>query len=341
MVKQFLLFLASTTSLWTHKAPLVFAPECDRLQSHLANACCGNRFLFMTNMTGGHVRDDLRFLFQLTLPILWTTGKPVIQVDTTCSQQLSYQDKLCLHGGHDKVVQDLNLIRGFLQGGMGDITHYQDWTVRSDHHHKKLLKKMTEHISFMEALRHKTQHDPTKIDDYYIGHPVKFMPYEEQMTRNDSISGKIYACSSHFLWVEQEETSPVLLDYIRSVENPIGLCVSETFRHSQLVNTIKSINPNNTHGKITLLVRKMSKISLSELIDCIQKEKLHIVWCCGVEEDTKFLINFLRVHQKKKTNVGGLFLRNHKDALDVLRILSRHWKKKPSTRTPSWNRFSL
>ena len=334
MMKQILFFL--TTASWTHKAPLVFAPECDRLQSQLGNACCGNRFLLMTNLTGNQVRDDLRLLLQLTLPITWITGKPVIQLDTTSSQQLSSKETLCHGGGHDKVVQDLNLVRGFLQGGMGDISHYEDWTVRSDRHHKKLLSRIGDHVSFMEALQ-KEAREPVRLDNFYTGHEVGFLPYEEQMTRNDSMSGKVYGCSSHFLWVGLDDDQ--MVDYLCEVENPVGLVVTETFSRQKVLETIKKLNPINKHGKMTLLVQKMPQRTLARLVDCVCQEGMHVVWCC--DDDAKFLVDFLHMHNKKKTNVGGLFLRNHQNALKVLRVLSRHWKKKPSTPTPSWNRFSL
>lgn len=336
MMKQIFLFLTTMAS-WSHKAPLVFAPECDRLQSQLGNACCGNRFLLMTNLTGNSVRDDLRLMLQLTLPITWITGKPVIQVDTTSSQQLSNQETLCSGGGHDKVVQDLNLVRGFLQGGMGDISHYEDWTVRSDMHHQKLLDRIGDHVSFMEALED-DRREPVRIDNFYTGHQLRFLPYEEQMTRNDSMSGKVYGCSSHFLWVGQEDAT--MVDYLCGVENPIGVVVTET-QQRRVVETIRKLNPLNKHGRVTLLVSKMPVTRLERLVDCVCADGMHVVWCCGVEEDTKFLIDFLRVHQKKKTNVGGVFIHNHQHTLKVLRVLSQHWKKKPSTRTPSWNRFSL
>ena len=332
MIKQFLLFL--TTASWIRKAPLVFAPECDRLQSQLAKSCCGNRFLLMTNLTGNHVRDDLRFLLQLTLPIIWITGKPVVQVDSTLCQPLFSEGALC-GGGHDKVVQDLNLVRGFLQGGMGDISHFEDWTIRFDRHYKKILDRIGDHVSFMEALQQQPR-DPIRIDNYYTGHQVGFLPYEEQMTRNDSMSGRIYGCSSHFLWVEQEDEK--MVDYLCGVENPVGVMVAEKSSPQRVVEIIKKLNPLNQHGRLTLLVQKMPVGALERLVDCVCQEGMHVVWCCG-EED--FLTDFLRVHHKKKTNVGGVFIRNHQNAFKVLRVLSRHWKKKPSTSKPSWNRFSL
>lgn len=359
-VSVFFLILGNVVSYqwqsYIRKTPIVFASECEILKTQLADISYGNRFLFMTDMSvDSHmnkepieIRDNLRFLLQLSLLLQYSITKPIIQLDTTYSQYLSDENKL-RYSSHDEVVQSLNLVRAFLQGGMGDISHYQDWIVVENKLFQKRSYQMEDCLRFMETF---SIRQPLTIDNYYIGHELGVLPYEKQMTRNDSVSYKTYACSSHFLWIK-DLPDPLTMDYLCTIENPLGIIVDDHTPIVQLIDVIKKLNPHNQAGKLTLLIQmRLLKTHLPPLIDLIQKEKQHVSWCChpmGSSLCSTYtnLHQFLNIHQKKQTHIGGIFLsmKNYKkeDLLQLVQYFSHFLKTTKTTphRKNTWNRFSL
>lgn len=353
MIVGFLFFILLLTKggafplTWTKKTPIVFAPECDHLKTQLAETCYGNRFLLMTDMTTNlhrvrepaEIRDNLRFILQLSLLMMYSTGMPVVQLDTTCTQYLSDKDHLEA-GGHDKVVQALNLVRAFFQGGIGDVSHYEDWVVVRNRPYNKSISHIGRCINLIDTLGIR---QPMGIENYHVGHACNILPYEEQMTRNDSISGKTYACSSHFLWVED----PAEAVHLCGVENPVGVVATDHTPHGHIMDAIERLNPQNHPGKLTLIIRMHSvKKNLPPLIDMVKKKNYHVVWCCdAVGGDPKTnLHHFLRAHQKKGTVAGGVYIRERSiNTLDLIQFLSLYMEKtiKKPRKKEAWNRFSM
>lgn len=335
----FCLWGKAISFLWAHKAPIVFATECDHLKTHLAEASSGNRFLLMTDFATHkakepiEVRDNLRFILQLSLLLMHSSCMPIVQLDTTYAQCLSQQDP-----DHDGVVQTLNLLRGFLQGGMGDICHYDDWVVEHNRNYNQSLSQIEQSVRFMDTFEVR---NPLKIDDYYVGHLMNSIPYETQMTRNDSVSNRTYACSSHFLWVEDPNDAI----HLCGVENPVGLLATDNTSYTDLLRSIERLNPLNHPGKITLIIRMRSIwANLPPLIDQIQKKKYNVLWCCDPMGIPSSLYHFLRLHQEKGTVAGGIWVVGRSvQTLDLVQCLSCFMKKNKLSRKKhtTWNRFSL
>jgi 3-deoxy-7-phosphoheptulonate synthase len=329
---------------WTHKAPIVFAAECDSLKTQLAEASHGRRFLYMTNLaTDAHtakepaqIRDNLRFLLQMSFLFRFSTGKPVIPLDTTYAQYLSDENKL-RYNSHDDVVQCLNLVRGFLHGGMGDLSHFEDWTVVENYQYKRSHEQMGDCIRFIETF---SPRHPMRMDDYFIGHAGHMAEYEKQMTRNDSTSNRTFACSSHFLWVE-DLPNPLIIGHLRTVENPIGVVATDATPPDLLLDAIEKLNPINEHGKITVLVRmRCIKSKLPRLMDLVEKKKRNVLWCCDPMNRAN-LHRFLRIHQKRGSVPGGVWIKGRD--LETVQFVAHFLRSttQPTPRQSQWNRFSL
>jgi 3-deoxy-7-phosphoheptulonate synthase len=341
---KLLIFFCLFGNVASYIAPIVFANECNHLKTQIAEASHGDKFLLMTNLaTDTHtrkepteIRDNLRFILQLSLLFRFSTGIPIIQLDTTYTQYLSDENKL-RYSSHNDVVQALNLVRGFIQGGIGDIVHYEDWVVSENKQYKQVLSRIDECIRFINTFHIRRQ---LSIDNYYVGHAASIISYEKEMTRNDSVSKKMYDCSSHFLWIENLP-DPLMIEHLSCVENPVGIVVKDTTPHNLVLEAIEKLNPQNEPGRITIIVRMRSlRSNLSLLIDKIQTKKYNILWCC----DPSCLVNmhrFLRIHHKKQTIPGGIFI-NSRD-LDPIQYLSYYLKttSTPIKKDSKWNRFSL
>lgn len=348
--------LAYPLPVWNRKTPIVFATECENLKTQLAEISCGNRFLLMTDMSSDshmtktpmELRDNLRFLLQLSFLVQYSSGKPITQLDTTFTQYLSDENRL-RYSSHDEVVQGLNLVRAFLQGGMGDISHYPDWILAENRLYQKRSREMEKCIRFLKTFPIR---QPLTIDNYHVGHALGVLPYEKQMTRNDSISGKMYACSSHFLWVK--DADPLSLEYLSSIENPLGIVVHDHTSIDQLLENIQRLNPSRQAGKITFLLEmNLIQSKLPPLLDRIQKEEIPVSWCCHPIGSSLCSIHanlhhFLSIFQRRQLPVGGIFLSmkqySKQDILSILLDISNFLQASSSStlpNNPTWNRFSL
>lgn len=336
----FFLFLSwarAFSYMWTNKAPVVFAPECVSLKKQLAEASHGHRFLLMTDMGDTvkepvQVRDNLRFLLQMSLLLRFCAGKPIIPVDITYTKYLSEEDRLMSHS-HDDIVQCLNLVRGFFQGGMGDLCHFEDWVVEENKEYRSIINQIGVCVRFLETF---SPCPSLRMDQYFIGHAGRVEDYERQMTRTDSSTNQSFLCSSHFLWVDD----PLHIDHFRGVGNPLGIVATDHTPPGLLMSAMETLNPENEEGKITVIVRMRNiKSKLPRLMDALEKTKPHVLWCC---EPTcrSDIYNFLRIHQKRQSVAGGVWVKGRN--LDTVQQLVRVLERTPTAPRPTgWNRFSL
>ena len=345
MLFLFMFLLSADCFLMNYKAPIVFASECDHLKTQLAEASFGNKFVLLTDLATDHhtakepvqVRDNLRFILQLSLLTRFYTRVPVVQLDTTYTQYLSDENKL-RYSAHDDVVQCLNLVRGFIQGGIGNINYYEDWNVVESKN-----KKYTQSVLFIQdclrfmdtfSIRH-----PLTIDNYYVGHAANIIPYEKNLTRNDSVSNNLYACSSHFLWLETLP-DPLMTNHLSQVQNPIGIVATDTISPSVICDTISLLNPQREPGKITIMVRmKWIHANLPTLIQKLGHHHHHnVVWCCD-PKNHKNLYDFLQILKKYNKTMGGLWVRGRD--LNTINFVSKYLYHYPKKNPDNWNKFSL
>ena len=93
------------------------------------------------------------------------------------------------------------------------------------------------------------------------------MPYEEALTRIDSISGKYYDCSAHMVWIGERtrQLDCAHVEFCRGVNNPIGIKVSDKCEPAQLVELVEKLNPTNVPGRIVIIVR----MGAEKVRDCL------------------------------------------------------------------------
>jgi 3-deoxy-7-phosphoheptulonate synthase len=66
-----------------------------------------------------------------------------------------------------------------------------------------------------------------------------------------------YDCSGHFLWVGERtrQLDGAHIEFMRGIANPIGVKVSHKMDPGQLVSLIAALNPENTPGRLAVIVR--------------------------------------------------------------------------------------
>lgn len=117
----------------------------------------------------------------------------------------------------------------------------------------------------------------------YTSHECLLLPYEKALTREDP-AGRYYNLSTDFPWLGvRTHDSFEHIHYLSTIENPVAIKVGPLVENDLLIENIKTLNPNNQFGKITLIIRYgtayIEKL-LPLLIARIQQEQLNVIWCC-------------------------------------------------------------
>lgn len=149
------------------------------------------------------------------------------------------------------------------------------WSTERDHY-----------VSFLEEL-YKTSHYLFKLEGIskplYTSHEALLLPYEEALTRKNSADNKWYNCSAHMVWVGERtrNISQAHIEYLRGIENPIGIKCGPAMNSSDLIQLITKINPNNESGKIILIIRMGAdtiKEKLPALLKAVKQKGLPVIW---------------------------------------------------------------
>jgi 3-deoxy-7-phosphoheptulonate synthase len=238
---------------------------------------------------------------------------------------------------YNQSASSLNLLRAFAQGGYANLKQIHQWNLNfaDDNIYKKKFEDMAsridECISFMEACGINDQNVRQMNEtDFYTSHEALLLPYEEALTRVDSTTGEWYDVSAHMLWVgdRTRQIDGAHIEFVRGIQNPIGLKVGPTTDINELIKIIEIVNPDNIAGRITLICRmgadKISSI-LPNIIKEIKKTDNKIVWACDPMHGntikassgykTRPLLNiiseiqqFFMIHRDEGTYPGGIHL---------------------------------
>jgi 3-deoxy-7-phosphoheptulonate synthase len=229
----------------------------------------------------------------------------------------------------------LNLLRAFAQGGYADLHRVHSWNQGfvanspQGERYRELADRLTETLDFMQACGLTSETTPQiRETEFFTSHEALLLPYEEAMTRIDSTSGDWYDCSSHMLWIGDRTRQPdgAHVEFLRGVENPIGLKCGPSLDPADLLRLIDLLNPDNIPGRLTLIARMGAdkvEAKLPALLRAVEREGRKVVWCCDpmhgntVTSSTGFktrafdrihaeVKGFFAVHQAEGTYAGGL-----------------------------------
>ena len=192
---------------------------------------------------------------------------------------------------YNQSASTLNLLRAFSQGGYANLNKIHQWNlnfVEGENANKfsEIADRIDECLGFMKACGI-NDGNARQINEteFFTSHEALLLDYEEALTRIDSTSGKWYDVSAHMLWVgdRTRQLDGAHIEFVRGIENPIGIKVGPTTNEEELVKILDCINPQNEAGKITLICRMgADKIDshLPKIIQKIIKEGKNVVWAC-------------------------------------------------------------
>jgi 3-deoxy-7-phosphoheptulonate synthase len=229
----------------------------------------------------------------------------------------------------------LNLLRAFAQGGYANLHQVHRWTHdfmgRSPWaaRYAEMADRIGEALEFMEACGINPETVPQlKGTDFYTSHEALLLPYEQALTRQDSLTGDWYDTSAHFLWIGDRTRfeGSAHVEFLRGIGNPIGMKCGPTLEPDELIRLLDTLNPARVPGRMTLITRYgHDKIEggLPRLVRAVKREGHPVVWSCDpmhgnvvkaangyktrpFDRILAEVRGFFAVHRTEGTHAGGI-----------------------------------
>jgi 3-deoxy-7-phosphoheptulonate synthase len=186
----------------------------------------------------------------------------------------------------------LNLLRAFSSGGYANLHQVHAWTHdfmgRSPwaKKFKDVADRIGEALAFMEACGITPETVPQiKGTSFYTSHEALLLPYEQALTRQDSLTGQWYDTSAHMVWIGDRTRFPgsAHVEFLRGIGNPIGIKCGPSLEPDALLAMLDTLNPGRIPGRMTLIARyghDKVEAGLPKLVRAVKREGHPVVWSC-------------------------------------------------------------
>lgn len=317
--------------------------------------------------SANNIRDTFKVLLQMAVVLTFAGGCPVVKVGRMAGQFAKPRsaDTEVLDGielpsyrgdiinGNDFTAESrtpdpermlmayhqsaatLNLVRAFATGGLADLHKVHQWNLNFveqsplGERYQHLANRIDETLAFMAACGLEISSVPQlKETAFYTSHEALLLPYEEALTRQDSLTGNWYDCSAHMLWIGDRTRQPdgAHVEFLRGVHNPIGIKAGPSTDPNELLRLLDILNPDNEAGRINVIVRMgADKVAdhLPGLLQAIKREGRKVLWSSdpmhgntvkassgfktrAVERILQEVKAFFQIHKAEGTYAGGV-----------------------------------
>jgi 3-deoxy-7-phosphoheptulonate synthase len=184
----------------------------------------------------------------------------------------------------------LNLLRAFAQGGLADLHEVNRWNMAFvennplKERYQDMSKRIQDALEFMNVIGINANSNATVHEtSLFTSHEALLLPYEQALTRNDTLTGDWYNCSAHMVWIGERtrQLDHAHIEFFRGIHNPIGVKVGPTMGEDELIELIDALNPDNAAGRLTLITRmgadKLEQ-NLPRLLRRVKQEGRKVVW---------------------------------------------------------------
>jgi 3-deoxy-7-phosphoheptulonate synthase len=231
----------------------------------------------------------------------------------------------------------LNLLRAFAQGGLADLHQVHEWNmsyIRSNPavaRYETMSHRIQDALNFMEVCGINSQTAPTlRETQLFTSHEALLLNYEEALSRTDSLTGKVYNCSAHFVWIGERtrQLDHAHIEFFKQIRNPIGVKIGPSISSDELLKLIDALNPDNTPGRLTLITRMGADVLLEKLPELVRSVKnggRSVVWSSDpmhgntvksnsgyktrkFDDIIRELRQFFEVHHAEGSHPGGIHL---------------------------------
>ncbi|MCB2060663.1 MAG: 3-deoxy-7-phosphoheptulonate synthase, partial [Novosphingobium sp.] len=191
---------------------------------------------------------------------------------------------------YGQAAATLNLLRAFAGGGYANLRQVHKWTL--DHigsspwgqKFAETADRISEALDFMAACGIDPETVPQlQGTSFYTSHEALLLPYEQALTRRDSLTGDWYDCSAHMLWIGDRTRfqGSAHVEFLRGVGNPIGMKCGPSLEPDALLRMLDTLNPAREAGRMTLISRfghEKVDDGLPKLVRAVKREGHPVVW---------------------------------------------------------------
>ncbi len=316
-----------------------------------------------------NIRDTFRVILQMAAVLTFASKLPVVKVGRMAGQfakprssntetqgdmtlpsyfgdnvngiefspESRRNDPVRMLRAYSQAAATLNLLRAFAGGGYANLREVHRWTLdfmgRSPwaDQYQTIADRIGEALDFMEACGVDIEDQPAlKTASFYTSHEALLLPYEEAMTRQDSLTGDWFDTSAHFLWIGDRTRfiDSAHVEFLRGVNNPIGVKCGPSLEPDALLAMLDELNPAREAGRITLISRfghDKVEAGLPPLVRAVKREGHPVVWSCDpmhgnvIKSDSGYktrpferilaeVRGFFGVHRAEGTHAGGIHL---------------------------------
>ena len=236
---------------------------------------------------------------------------------------------------YNQSAATLNLLRAFTTGGFADLNKVHVWNQKfiaqspQGKRYEEIANSIDDALIFMKAVGINSDNTSAlKLAEFFTSHEALLLGYEHALTRQDSLTGKWYNCSAHFLWIGDRTRQPngAHVEFLSGVDNPIGIKVGPTINEKELITLCEKLNPENEWGKLTLISRMGAdtvRSKLPPLIKTIKESGQNVLWVCDPMHGNTYktdngyktrhfdtileeLEHFFAIHRAEETIPGGV-----------------------------------
>src|SRR5690349_7931816 len=271
-----------------------------------------------------NIRDTFRVILQMAVVLTYASKLPVVKLGRMAGQfakprssPTEEQDGVSLPSYRGDIINDiafdaagrapdpsrmikaysqsaatLNLLRAFAQGGYANLHQVHAWTLdfmgRSPWaaQYQAVADRIGDALDFMAACGINPETVPQlKGTQFYTSHEALLLPYEQALTRQDSLTGDWYDTSAHFLWIGDRTRfeGSAHVEFLRGIGNPIGMKCGPSLEPDALLRMLDALNPARVPGRMTLITRyghDKIEAGLPKLVRAVLREGHPVVWSC-------------------------------------------------------------
>lgn len=315
------------------------------------------------------IRDKLKVILQMAAVLTYSAGVPIVKIGRIAGQfakprssDLEKRGDTELPSFRGHIVNDiafdpdsrvpaadrllrayqqsastLNLIRALTKGGYADLQQVHVWNQQfvasspEGRRYETIANEIDRALRFMEACGISPSSDPRMSEvDLYTSHEALILPYEEALTRRDSLTDGWYDCSAHMLWIGERtrQLDHAHVEFFRGIGNPIGCKIGPSTEPDYVLELCERLNPDRISGRLTLISRmgaERVREALPPLLSAVKDAGHPVIWMCDPMHGNTFsssvgyktrhfedilteVAGFFAAHEQVGTWPGGIHL---------------------------------
>jgi len=268
------------------------------------------------------ITRKLKILLQMSVVLLHGLKKPVIRVGRIAGQYAkprsadtetrdgvtlpSYRGDLVNHAefsaaarepdpelllrGYERAALTLNFVRALVDGGFADLHHPEYWNLDFLKHAKlkdayqRIVDSIRDSLDFYETISGSPVHEAGQVR-FYASHEGLHLLYEQSQTRYLRRRERWYNLSTHLPWIGMRTAQPggAHVEFFRGIANPIAVKVGDGMDAVTLGELVRTLNPDNEPGRLTLVHRfgaARIESALPAMIRAVRGSGRHVLWVC-------------------------------------------------------------